>query len=685
MNKLSIKKSLEIQEYHVKLCEKINHYNHDYYNLDSPQVSDYIYDKEYKTLLQLEKKYKDILDTSLSPTKRVGSIPVEKSDLISHKTPMLSLSNGLSDRDITTFYNRLIDLTHAKNEIDFECEPKLDGLAISIYYKFGILNYAATRGDGIRGENVTANVKTISNVPLKFKGNNFPEDIEIRGEIIIDKKDFLYMNQEAKLHNKKTFSTPRNAAAGSIRQLNSQVAAARKLKMYVYGIGIYNGFNLPATQYELMQQLKVWGFQLVMDIEVVKGKKGLLDYYRRLSNKRMNLPYDIDGLVYKVNRLDLHQKIGYISKAPRWALAHKFPSEEVKSQILSVDFQIGRTGAVTPVARLKPVEVSGVVISNATLHNIDEIRRKDIQINDYVIVRRAGDVIPEIARSLSQYRHHNTSIAIHMPDKCPICHSKIRHFDNQSIAYCMGGWKCLAQCKERIKHFSSRKAIGINGMGEKIIDQLVEKKIVKTPDELYLLTLSILAEVDGLGKRSSLKLLRSIEQSKRVSLDKFIYALGIKDVGEILSKKIAHHFNSLENFRIASASLRILQSISDIGAKTASNIYQFWKDPFNLSLVDRLLKVGIVIDAFSIKNEINSLKTKIFIGKIIVFSGTFTKYTRLQIKQLLGSLGAIFAETVSKKIDYLILGKDPGVKYEKAKLLGIQILSEEKLFKIIEK
>lgn len=684
MPDLSYKTTAEIQQYYQNLCEEINHYNYAYHTLDAPLVSDQVYDKAYQTLIELELHYKDILDTSFSPTKRVGSKPLSAFEVIAHKVPMLSLSNGFSDEDIASFYKRLTELTQA-HALSFECEPKLDGLAISIHYKKGLLDYAVTRGDGVEGEKVTENVKTIRNVPLKLNGDHLPEEIEVRGEIIINKQDFIALNQAAEVRDEKVFANPRNAAAGSVRQLDSRIAAKRKLKMYAYGIGAYNGFDLPQTQYELMQQLKLWGFQLTDEVEVVDGEKGLLGYYQRMSHKRADLPYDLDGLVYKLNRLDLQTKAGFIAKAPRWALAHKFPAEEVESEILAVDFQVGRTGAVTPVARLKPVAVGGVIVSNATLHNLDEIKRKDIKVHDRVIVRRAGDVIPEVVRSLPKYRDFGIIQDIVMPEMCPVCQSTIEYIKDQAIARCTGGWHCRAQRKERIKHFASRKAMDIDGMGDKIVEQLVDKEIIKTPADLYVLSLPVLSQLERMGRKSSLNVLDVLEESKTVPLHRFIYALGIKDIGEVSAKALANHFRSLE--AIKNATLEELISIYDIGEVMANHVKAFWQDPLNVQLVDALIAAGItIIEPKKVEAEVaEAVVDNPFFGKTVVITGSFTQFTRDELKEKLEALGAKCSGSVSSKTDFLIAGEKAGSKLAKAQALGIETLGENELLQIILK
>ena len=681
MNKISIQTDANIEQQYRELCDLINYYNYAYHTLDTPEVTDQKYDKLYAKLKKLEKDNLQ-LDSTNSPTRRVGSVPLEGFEVVAHKKPMLSLSNGFDEEDIVAFDKRLRELSAATGELSYECEPKLDGLAISIHYVNGQLSCAVTRGDGVSGEKVTENVKTIRNVPLILRGSEVPQYIEIRGEIIINKQDFLRINEQAEKLDEKVFANPRNAAAGSIRQLDSRVAAKRRLKMYAYGIGEYQGFQLPQTQYALMCKLKEWGFQLTEDVELVKGVNGLLNYYQTLTHKRADLSYDIDGLVYKLNDLNLQQKVGSIAKAPRWALAHKFPAEEVESEILAVDFQVGRTGAITPVARLKPVAVGGVIVSNATLHNMDEIKRKDIHVHDRVIVRRAGDVIPEVVKALPQYRQEVSEIE--MPLSCPVCHSVIETADDQTIARCMSGWQCQAQKKERIKHFSSRKAMDIDGLGDKIVEQLVDRELVNWPHDLYHLGLVQLVHLERMGRKSSLNLLDAIDKSKSITLARFIYAIGIKDIGEVSSKTLAKHFKTLDKFK--QAQVDELIALNDIGEIMAHNITQFWKNDSNLKLVDALMASGVTIEEM-FKEKPNDQSALIegdpFYGKTVVITGSFSQFSRDQLKEKLSRLGAKTVGSVSSKTDFLVAGEKAGSKLAKAQSLQVETIDEQKLMGLL--
>lgn len=671
-----------IQDYYAKLSKQIENWDYHYHTLDKPLVTDQTYDQCYQQLRQLEQYFEKHLDTENSPTKRVGSPPLKAFEVIKHQKPMLSLSNGFSKEDVIAFDKRLSQLT-GEQDLVFTCEPKLDGLAISVYYKNGKLDYALTRGDGFSGEKVTENIKTIRNIPLTLMGK-YPKVLEVRGEIVITKDDFLGLNNKMEEANIKPFANPRNAAAGSIRQLDSSIAAKRPLKMYAYGVGhISDEFTLPASQFELIQQFRTWGFQVCDDIELAQGVDALIACYNKMLHKRADLPYDIDGLVYKLNRLALQEKAGFIAKAPRWALAHKFPSEEVESEILSVDFQVGRTGAITPVARLKPVAVGGVIVANATLHNQDEIKRKDIYIGDRVIVKRAGDVIPEVVTALPAYRKDNIA-PINFPTVCPVCASSIEYQEDQKIARCSGGWLCQAQRKARIKHFASRKAMDIDGLGEKIIQQLVDKGIVHFPYDLYTLDLPTLIQLERMAEKSSLNLLAAIKNSKKVTLDRFIFALGIRDIGESSSKALANKFGTLEN--VQNATVDALIAIDDMGEIMAHNIVNFWQHQENQDMVSKLLNAGIEIINPVIVNQDNLANdSHPFYQKKVVITGTFSSFSRDELKAKLIAFGAKPMNSLSKNTDMLIVGENPGSKLQKAQTLGVSIVDKEALSALLDK
>ncbi|MED7788639.1 NAD-dependent DNA ligase LigA [Francisella sp. 19X1-34] len=650
-----------------KLADFLNQQSYLYHTLDKPIISDSDYDKLFKLL-------QDLVDEtpSLKPVNsvldRVGGEVLAGFETIKHKKKMTSLANVFSLEELRDFYEKI------EYDIELECEPKMDGLAISIFYKNGQFDYAVTRGDGVQGEKVSENVKTIRNIPLKLNTANPPEELEVRGEIILDKQSFLALNEYMQVNENKTFANPRNAAAGSIRMLDSRVVAKRPLKLYSYGIGYFsNDFTHPETQFDLMNQLKDFGFTISDNMFLAKDFAELEEYHRKMSHERADLAYDIDGLVFKVNNIKLQDAIGYTARGPKWAIAYKFPAEEVESEILNVEFQVGRTGAITPVARLKPVAVGGVIVSNATLHNINEIRRKDIRIGDRVIVRRAGDVIPEVVKSLAQYRKPDAQM-VEMPLCCPVCDSSIENINDQAIYRCTGGWHCQAQTTERLKHFVSRKAMDIDKLGAKLIEQLVAADLIKYPADIYKLNFEQLINLERMGAKSSQNVLDSITKSKAPSLARFIFSIGIKDIGEVSSEALANHFGNLESFK--NSTIEELVEINDIGEIMANNIVYFWEDSLNINIVDDLLNAGINIqNPEKVELETNDN----FVGKTVVITGTFENYNRTELTQLLKSIGAKVTSSVSKKTDMVIYGDNAGSKLTKAQDLGVDVISEEQL------
>ncbi|GAB4224691.1 MAG: NAD-dependent DNA ligase LigA [Francisella sp.] len=656
----------KLKLYIQDLANYLDEQNYLYHTLDKPIITDAEYDKLFRLL-------QDLVDANphLKPKNsvldRVGGEVLSGFETIKHKKRMTSLANVFSLEELYDFYNSI------EYDVELECEPKMDGLAISIFYKNGQFDYAVTRGDGIQGEKVSENVKTIRNVPLKLNSANPPEELEVRGEIILDKQSFLSLNKYMQKYENKTFANPRNAAAGSIRMLDSKIVAKRPLKLYSYGIGYFSkDFLVPKTQFELMKLLRKFGFTISEHIFVAKTFSDVKDYHRKMSHIRADLEYDIDGLVFKVNDINLQDAIGYTARGPKWAVAYKFPAEEVETEVLKIDFQVGRTGAITPVARLKPVAVGGVIVSNATLHNISEIKRKDIRVCDRVIVRRAGDVIPEVVRSLPQYRKANTSV-VEMPQQCPVCNSKIEKIKEQTIYRCTGGWHCQAQRVERLKHFASRKAMNIDNLGDKLIEQLVTTNLVKYPADIYKLTIEQLSNLDRMGRKSSQNVINSIQKSITPSLARFIFAIGIKDVGEVASDSLANHFGSLENLR--NAKFEDLIAINDIGDIIANNVIAFWQDSLNIQIVEDLLDIGIKIQnpqMVQVHNQNSTLN-----NKTIVITGTFNDYSRTELTNLLKSLGAKVTSSVSKKTDMLICGDNPGSKLAKAESLGVKVIFED--------
>ncbi len=658
-----------------KLREKINEHNYRYYVLDDPAITDAEYDTLYNKLKAIETEHPELI-TPDSPTQRVGAKPLKAFDEVKHIVPMLSLENAFSDEDVEAFDQRIKDRLKVQNEIEYACEPKLDGLAVTIIYKNGKLVKAATRGDGETGEDITQNIRTIPMVPLHLRGDDYPAVLEVRGEVYMSKKGFMKLNAHAEKHGEKVFVNPRNAAAGSLRQLDPHITAARPLEIFCYGVGVVEGKKLPDTHAGILTSLKKWGLRVNSDSRVVKGVAGCLDYYRFIEKKRESLPFEIDGVVYKVNSKSEQDKLGFVSRAPRWAIAHKFPAVEVSTEVEDVEFQVGRTGAITPVARLKPVFVQGVTISNATLHNMDEIRRKDIHIGDTVIVRRAGDVIPEVVMALKDKRPSHAK-KIHLPQTCPVCHSKIERIEGEAVAKCSGGLFCPAQRKEAIKHFAARRAMDIEGLGDKLVDQLVDLEMIANPADLYALTLDQLANLDRMGEKSAQNILDALDKSKNTTLARFIFALGIREVGEATAKNLAKHYNELQP--LFEAKVEELQMIQDIGPVVAHHIATFFSEKHNQKVIHGLLNAGIRWE--KIQKSSNELPLA---GKTFVLTGTLKSFTRDDAKEKLESLGAKVAGSVSNKTHYVVAGEDAGSKLEKARVLGIAVMDEEEFVKYLK-
>ncbi|MCF6775034.1 NAD-dependent DNA ligase LigA [Thiotrichales bacterium 19X7-9] len=679
-----VKNKLSQEEAKLKinqLRKNLRKYNYHYHTLDNPIVPDSVYDAEFNELLALEEAFPD-LKTLNSPTVRVGGKPLDKFRQIQHKKAMLSLSNGFLDDDIIAFDQRVKDRL-LEPEVEYECEPKFDGLAISLHYEKGQLVLALTRGDGETGEDVTENVRTIRDLPLKIEDAKVPEYIEIRGEVVIPKDKFILLNKRLDQEDKKIFANPRNAAAGSIRQLDSKIAAQRPLSFFAYSVGIASDdYTFPMTQMAIMQQFKDWQFKISKDCTVVKGAQGCLEFYNKMLTKRDLLPYEIDGLVYKVNHLSDQEKLGFIARAPRWAIAHKFPAEEKPTTIKSVEFQVGRTGALTPVARLEPVEVGGVTVSNATLHNMDEIRALDVRVGDRVIVKRAGDVIPKVVEVLKNERDEDLVEVIQLPTSCPVCSSQLIEEADQAIIRCSGSWNCQAQRKERLKHFVSRRAMDIDGLGDKLIEQLVEKELVEFPADLYKLNALTLARLDRMGKKSADNTIAAINASKETTLARFIYALGIREVGEATAKQLAKYYGNLAS--VISSEVDDLETINDIGPVVARHIVSFWQDSKNIHWVNDLLDQGIIFsDQNSTENVEPMDEDNVFFGKTVVITGSFTDFSRDELKDQLEALGAKVSGSVSKKTDMVIAGEKAGSKLAKAESLGIEVLNEMQLKEVL--
>lgn len=670
------------KEEYLSLVNDLNRYAKAYYVNDELLVPDSYYDEIFHKVLDIEKEHPEFI-VSISPTQRVGGSAIESFTQIEHKVPLLSLSDIFKDEDLVAFTERIYDFD-TSHDLELCAEVKLDGLAVSLIYENGILIKAATRGDGRIGEDITHNIRTIKAIPLEL--NNAPSYLDVRGEVFMPRDGFEKWNKESRAQNKKVFANPRNAAAGSLRQLDPKITATRPLTFNAYYIGECSE-KLPSTQYERLMYLKSLGIPINSNIKVVHGLDEARNYYNYILENRDSLNYDIDGVVLKINSISLQENMGFTARTPRWAVAYKFPAQEEITQLLDVEFQVGRTGAITPVARLSSVNISGVCVSNATLHNEDEIKRLQIKINDFVIVRRAGDVIPQIIGVVTDKRNGNEKDIV-FPDKCPICQSTVERIDGETVLRCTGGLFCRAQLTQAIIHFVSRNALDIGGFGDKIVEALVNKDIVKTVADIYTLDeeklASLLLEQDDkdkkprlLGKKTAIKLIKGIEESKDVPLNKLIYALGIREVGESTALTLARNFESIE--AIQKATIADLTSLQDIGNVVATHIIDFFLESHNIDVINKLLTY---IHVKSIKTESNEVE-KIFEGKSFVLTGTLSKMNRNEAKEYLLSLGAKVSSSVSKKTYMVIAGEDAGSKLTKAEELNIDIIDEDKFIELL--
>lgn len=655
------------------LRDALNLHGYRYYTLDTPTISDAEYDQLFLQLQKLEEQHPE-LKASDSPTLRVGGAPLPEFSQVQHGVPMLSLNNAFADDDVLAFDRRVREgLDDARAEMEYAIDLKFDGLAINLRYINGVFAQAATRGDGYTGEDVTENIRTIRSLPLRLHTDHPPAILDVRGEVLMFKFDFEKLNQRQRDLGAKEFANPRNAAAGSLRQLDSKITAQRSLRFFAYGIGTLEGATLPATHRDLLHWYQDMGIPTCEENAVVQGAQGLLAFYRGIQEKRAQLAYEIDGVVYKVNCFDLQERLGFVSRAPRFAIAHKFPAEEAFTTVLDIEVQVGRTGAITPVARLAPVFVGGVTVTNATLHNEEEVQRKDVRVGDTVIVRRAGDVIPEVLASVPEKRPAQSQAFV-LPVQCPICGSPIVKLEDEAIARCTGGWiKCAAQRKGGLFHFASRKALNIDGMGEQLIDQLVDKNVVTTAADFYKLGLMALAELDRMAEKSAQNILDALETSKSTSLPRFIYALGIRHVGEATAKDLALYFADME--ALMAANEEQLLQVNDVGPVVALSIMSFFADPFNVELVRQLIASGIHWPAI----EKVDLSAAVFAGKTLVLTGTLPSLSREQASALIEQYGGKVAGSVSKKTSYVVAGEDAGSKLVKAVELGVPVLSEEAL------
>jgi len=659
----------------AELREQINLHNYRYYVLDDPQVPDSEYDRLLRELQALEAEYPELV-TPQSPTQRVGAQPLAGFTEVTHRVPMLSLDNAFSEEEMIAFDRRVRErLGDHPDAIVYSAEPKLDGLAISLRYESGRLVQAATRGDGSQGEDVTQNVRTITSVPLQLIGSGWPEVLEVRGEIYLPLEGFERLNREAAAAGEKGFANPRNAAAGSLRQLDSRITARRPLAMYCYGFGEIEGGPLAATQSESIRRLADWGLRISPEMRTVKGVEGCLAYYRQIGERRHSLGYEIDGVVFKVDRLDLQERLGFVSRAPRWAIAQKFPAQEEMTRLLNIDIQVGRTGALTPVARLEPVSVAGVTVTNATLHNEDEIRRKDIRIGDTVIVRRAGDVIPQVVRSIPEMRPADAR-RFEMPTHCPECGAEAIRDADGAVLRCSGGLFCPAQRRQAIRHFASRRAMDIEGLGDKLVDQLVSRELVKTPADIFYLKFEELEVLERMGSKSAQNLLDAIDKCRHTTLARFLFALGIREVGETTARSLARHFGDLKP--LMQAEEEALQAVEDVGPVVAAHVVTFFRQAHNLEVIERLLKAGIEWEP----ETTSSAGAQPLAGKTCVITGTLSQ-PRDQIKQRLEALGAKVTGSVSRKTDYLIAGEEAGSKLTKAQSLGVEVLDEAALERLL--
>lgn len=660
------------------LRDRIRHHNYRYHALDDPEVPDAEYDRLMRELLALETDHPELVTTD-SPTQRVGDTPVSGFGTVRHELPMLSLGNAFSEDELKDFNRRVLDRLDLDSdaELMYAAEPKLDGAAVSLLYENGVLVQGATRGDGTTGEDITHNVRTIEAIPLRLLGKGFPRRLEVRGEVFMPKAGFKAYNEKARAAGEKTFVNPRNAAAGSLRQLDPKLTAERPLDMYAYSVGIADGGRLPERHSEIIDQLQEWGIKVCPDRRVVNGVDGCLKYHRNIGDRRDDLSYEIDGVVYKIDSLSMQGKLGFVSRAPRWAIAHKFPAQEEMTEVEGVEFQVGRTGAVTPVARLKPVFVGGVTVSNATLHNIDELHRKDVRVGDTVIVRRAGDVIPEVVSVILNRRPSGTR-RVQLPKKCPVCKSRVERVDGETVARCTGGLFCAAQRAEALKHFVSRRALDIEGFGAKLIEQLVATDRLKTPADIFQLTRKELSELDRMGERSAENLVGSIEESKSTTLARFLFALGIREVGEATAAGIAAHFGNLAE--VISATEDDLQRVQDVGPVVAARLRAFLSEKHNLEVIARLQKYGVV---WAEADPAQAHADGALMGKTFVITGTLPTMTRDEAKELIQSAGGKVTGSVSSKTDYLVAGEKAGSKLIKAEKLEIAILDETALQKLI--
>ena len=659
-----------------ELRQILNEHAIRYYVEDAPTIPDAEYDRLMQELLEIEAQYPQWISED-SPSQRVGGAPLSSFEAVTHERPMLSLDNAFADSELDNFFRRIGERVAATQHTRFCCEPKLDGLAVSLLYVDGRLTQAATRGDGTTGENITENVRTIKSIPLKLSGTGWPSRIEVRGEVFMPKEGFERMNAQALKKGQKVFVNPRNAAAGSLRQLDSRITAKRPLAFYAYSVGVVEGAELSTSHYERFLQLKSWGLPVSPETQRVENAAQVKDYYQTIMAKRADLPYEIDGVVIKVDDIALQEKLGFVARAPRWAIAYKFPAQEEMTRLNEVEFQVGRTGAITPVAKLEPIFVGGVTVSNATLHNADEIERLGVMVGDTVIVRRAGDVIPQIVSVVLERRPQEAQPII-FPSHCPVCQSDVERVEGEAVARCTGGLVCQAQRKEALKHFVSRKAMDVDGLGDKVIEQLVEREMVETPADLFKLRAGELTVLDRMGPKSAQNITQALINAKHTTLARFLYALGIREIGEATAMNLAQHFCTLE--AISQASIEQLIEVQDVGVIVASHVHAFFSQEKNQRVVQELRDLGVTWPDIEPQD---AAKPQPLAGKTVVLTGSLVQLSRNEAKAALQSLGAKVTGSVSKNTDMLFAGEAAGSKLVKAQELGIEIFSEQDLLDLL--
>ncbi|EGQ9315111.1 NAD-dependent DNA ligase LigA [Vibrio parahaemolyticus] len=659
-----------------ELKESLHYHAVRYYVEDNPEIPDAEYDRLMRELLEIEAQHPDLVTVD-SPSQRVGGKPLSEFSQVTHEVPMLSLDNAFDDSELDSFHKRAQDRIGRESIKQYCCEPKLDGLAVSLLYENGILVQAATRGDGTTGENITENVRTINAIPLKLRGDDWPARLEVRGEVFMPKAGFEKLNELARQKGEKVFVNPRNAAAGSLRQLDSRITASRPLSFYAYSVGVVQGADLAASHYERFLQIKSWGLPMCPETKRVDSLADVKTYYQDILQRRDALPYEIDGVVIKIDDIAVQERLGFVARAPRWAIAYKFPAQEEITTLNEVEFQVGRTGAITPVAKLEPVFVGGVTVSNATLHNADEIERLQVKIGDQVVIRRAGDVIPQVV-SVIKERRPETARDIIFPTQCPVCGSHVERIEGEAVTRCTGGLVCQAQRKQALKHFVSRKALDVDGLGDKVIEQLVDREMVETPADLFKLSAGVLTVLDRMGPKSAQNIVNALEKSKLTTLPRFLYSLGIREVGEATAANLAQHFKSLE--AIQAATEEQLIAVQDIGVVVAKHITTFFEEEQNQAVVQDLLVQGIHWPEVSAPEQGAELPLE---GKTVVLTGTLSQLGRTEAKEALQSLGAKVTGSVSKKTDILFAGENAGSKLTKAQELGIEIKTEQDLLELI--